>query len=165
MKPCILQDSSFLIATLNDEDFFHKDAISITKQLSGHEKDIKFVLPSVVFFEVFATLIKKGIPKETVEQSLWRFLIQNNILTVSLLATMAFKLGNRLANKQLSGLKTSDFIIANIGLDYDAQILTFDKKMRERVGKNYPNIYYCSKRSNMKDETERFLNDLQQAVN
>ena len=78
---------------------------------------------------------------------------------------MAFRLGSRLANKHLSGLKTSDFVITSIGLDYDAQILTFDKMMRKRVGKAYPHIYYCSNRSGMKDETEQFLNDLQQNLN
>ncbi len=159
MKPCILQDSSFLIATLNDEDLFYKDAINITGQLS--KQDIKLVIPSVVFFEVFTTLIKKGIPKAIVEKSLWNFLHQDNILTISVLETMAFRFANRLQSESLSGLKTSDFVITSVGLDYDAKILTFDKTMRKRVGKAYPDVYYCSNRGNMKDETERFLNDLQ----
>lgn len=164
MKPCVLQDSSFLVATLDEDDIFHTEASAIVKQLLKHEQDIRLIIPSIVFFEVFTTLIKKDIPKEIIEQSLWRFLLQDNILTVSLLATMVFRFGNQLANKQLSGLKTSDFIIAHTGLDYDAQILTFDKKMRKRVGKAYPNIYYCSERGNMKDETERFLEDLQKTL-
>ena len=164
MKPCILQDSSFLIATLDDDDLFHKEAIGITGQLSKNEQDVKLIIPSIVFFEVFTTLIKKRFPKNIVEKSLWGFLQQDNILTVSVIATMAFRLGNRLASKSLSGLKTSDFVITSIGLDYDAQILTFDKMMRKRVGKACPHIYYCSNRGNMKDETERFLDDLQQSL-
>ena len=140
------------------------DASRLSRSLSKYKRDIKLVIPSIVFFEVFTTLIKKGVPKEIVEKSLWRFLHQDNILTVSVIETMAFRLGNRLSSKSLSGLKTSDFVITSIGMDYDAQILTFDQKMRKRVGKAYPHIYYCSNRSGMKDETERFLTDLQQSL-
>ena len=161
MKPCILQDSSFMIALLKEDDSFHNDALRLSYSLSKYKQDIKFVIPSIVFFEVFATLIKKGIPKKVVEKSLWTFLHQDNILTVSVIETMAFRFGNRLKSELLKGLKTSDFVITSIGLDYDACILTFDKKMSQRVLKVYPNIYYCSNRGGMKDETERFLYDLQ----
>jgi predicted nucleic acid-binding protein len=164
MKPCVLQDSSFLIPVLDDNDVFHKDALRVSKELSKYKGDINFVIPSVVFFEVFATLIKKGIPRQIVEKSLWKFLHQDNILTVSVIETMAFRFGNRLQSKSLSGLKTSDFVITSVGLDYEAQILTFDKNMRKRVVTAYSDIYYCSNRGKMKDETERFLNDLQRSL-
>jgi len=164
MKPCILQDSSFIIATLKEDDPFHYDALRIVGTLLQHRQDVKYIIPSIVFFEVLATLIKKGVAKKIVENSLWSFLHQDNILSVSIIETMAFRLVNRLQSKFLSNLKTSDFLIVNIGLDYDAQILTFDKKMRQRVGKAYPHIYYCSDRGNMKDETKRFLADLEHSI-
>lgn len=164
MKPCVLQDSSFLYPFLDNKDVFHKDAVRVSKELSKYKRNIKLIIPSIVFFEVFTTLIKKGVPKEIVEKSLWRFLHQDNILTVSVIETMAFRLCNRLKIKSLSRLKTSDFVITSTGLDYDAYILTFDKRMRQRVGKAYSHIYYCSNRGDMKDETERFLNDLHQSL-
>jgi len=86
MKHCVLQDSSFLVPALDDNDVFHRDAIGISKELSKHKQDIKLVIPSVVFFEVFTTLIKKGADKKKVEKSLWDILLhQDNVLTVSVI--------------------------------------------------------------------------------
>ena len=161
MKHCILQDSSFLVATLDKSDEFHNDAVLIFKKLIENKRDLRIVVPSLVFYETIITLIKRGgVPKEEIERKLWRFLYSGMVLNVSLIETNAFRVCKRLSNLDLSKLNTQDFIIVNVGFDYEAQILTFDKNMRKRVGQFYPEIYYCSEMGDMEDESLRFIEDL-----
>lgn len=161
MKHCVLLDSSFLIATIDKNDIFHQDAVYIFKKLIENKKDLKIIIPSLVFYETIVTLIKKGgVSPDEIEKKLWRFLYSNMVLNVSLIETNAFKVCKRLINEDVSRLGTQDFIIVNVGIDYEAQILTFDKDMKRRLDKVYPEIYYCSLIGNMQDETPRFLEDL-----
>lgn len=161
MKHCVLQDSSFLIATLDKNDEFHQDAVLIFKKLIENRDKIKIVIPSLVFYETIVTLIKKGgIPIKEIEKKLWDFLYSSMVLNISLIETNAFKICKHLANNDLSQLKTPDFIVISTGMEFEAQILTFDKQMRRRVGDVYPEIYYCSSLGDMVDETPRFLQDL-----
>lgn len=146
---------------MDKNDVFHKDAVYIFKKLIENKKDIKIVVPSIVFYETIVTLIKKGgVPVEEIEKKLWRFLYSNMVLNVGLIETNAFKVCKRLIHQEISRLGTQDFIIANVGIDYEAQIITFDKDMKKRLSGVYPEIYYCSSIGNMVDETPRFLEDL-----
>ncbi len=128
MRHCVLQDSSFLIATLNNDDLFHADALFVFKKLMEYKSKIKIIIPALVFYETIVTLIKKGSPRATIEKKLWDFLYHDSVINVSLIETAAFKACRRLSNCPLEDLRTQDFIIANIGIEYDAQILTFDNK-------------------------------------
>lgn len=161
MKHCILQDSSFLIATIDKNDVFHKDAVFIFNKLIKERKNIKLIVPTLVFYETIVTLIKKGgVSRQEIETKLWNFLYSDMIINVSLIETGAFKICKKLKDDQISSLRTQDFIIISVGLEYDAQILTFDKTMRKKVGSVYEKIYYCSNIDNKVDETPKFLTDL-----
>lgn len=161
MKHCVLEDSSFLIATLDNSDEFHQDAVFVFKKLIENKNKVKIIIPSLVFYETIITLIKRGgLPINIIEKKLWNFLYSSMILNISLIETNAFKICKQLANDDLSQLKTPDFIVINTGMEFEAQILTFDKQMRKRVGLVYPEIYYCSALGEMPDETPRFLQDL-----
>lgn len=161
MKHCVLQDSCFLVATLDPTDLFHKEAVYIFNKLLENRKDIKIIVPSLVFYETIVTLIKKGgMPPDAIEKKLWNFLYSPLVLNVAMLETSAFKICKRLKDKNLSLLKTQDLMIVNIAMDYEAQILTFDKPMRKRVKEVYSDIYYCSSQGGMEDETGDFLKDL-----
>lgn len=161
MKHCILQDSSFLIATIDTNDCFHKDAVYIFQKILSNKRDVKIIIPSLVFYETIVTLIKKGgMPRELIEKKLWNFLYSNLVLNVAQIETNAFKMCKKLSNFNLTYLGTQDFIISSIGMDYEAQILTFDQNFRKRVGSIYEKIYYCSQINWPQDETPRFLSDL-----
>ncbi|MBA7490367.1 hypothetical protein ES702_00905 [subsurface metagenome] len=164
MKHCILEDASFVVAVIDINDKFHNDAVYIFKKILKDRKEIKIIIPSIVFFESIITLIKKGIDKNLVEDKLWKFLYILEILNFPIIETSAFKLCKTLSSGQLVNLKTSDYMIVNIGIEFDAQILTFDKKMRNRVRKIYPTIYYCSAIDTDEDDTERFLKDFDKAL-
>lgn len=161
MKHCVLQDSSFLVATLDPTDDFHKDAVFIFRKIIKNRRKVKVIIPSLVFYETIVTLIKKGgLSKASLEKKLWNFLYSDLVLSISMLETSAFKVCKKLKYEELRQLSTQDFIIVNAGIDYQAQILTFDKQMRKRVGDVYSEIYYCSNVGGMVDETEKFLSDL-----
>lgn len=165
MKHCVLQDSSFLVATIDQNDDFHKDALYIFKKILENKREIKVIIPSLVFYETIITLIKKGgVSRTVIEKKLWDFLYHDMVINISIIETGAFKACKRLISNDLSRLKTQDFIIINTGLDYDAQILTFDKQMRKRVGEVYPKIYYCSDIGSMEDESHLFIKDLNVAL-
>lgn len=168
MKHCILQDSSFLVATMDPFDVFHKDAVYIFQKILENRRNVKVIIPSLVFYETIVTLIKKGnVSKDEIEKKLWRFLYHDMVLNVSLIETNAFKVCKRLEDQDISQLKTQDFIIASIGLEYEAQILTFDMQMRKKVRLIYPSIYYCSNIDlprDLTDETGDFLKDLYKSL-
>ncbi|MCX6810380.1 MAG: PIN domain-containing protein [Candidatus Berkelbacteria bacterium] len=164
MKHCVLQDSSFLIATIDINDDFHKDALLVFQELMKNRRDLKIIIPTLVFFETIITLMKKGVSQSILERKLWGFLFHDTVLNVSLIETKAFKVCKRLRNKPLTRLGTNDLIIIDVGLEYEAQILTFDKNMRERVGEVYPEIYYCSSNGNQIDETPNFLSDFYKKI-
>ena len=164
MKHCVLQDSSFLIATIDKSDIFHQDAVYVFKKLIENKNDLKIIVPSLVFYETIVTLTKKGITPAIIERKLWDFLYSSMILNVSLLETNAFKMCKKIIRNDISRLKTQDFIIVNVGIEYEAQILTFDKDMRKRLDNIYSEVYYCSSIGNMEDETPRFLKDLNEKL-
>lgn len=170
MKQFVLEDSSFVIAVMDKDDCFHRDAVYVFKELLKRQNDIKVLIPSVVFFESLVTLVKKGLPEQEVESKFWKFLHLENVINVSVIETMAFKLCRRLGkNSNYQQLKTSDFLIANTAIEYDAQILTFDKQMRNRIFPNYAEIYYCSEiglgsTDSFKDESAKFLKGLDSAI-
>ncbi len=146
MKHCVLQDSSFLIASLDENDIFHKDAIFIFKHLIKNRNDIKVIIPTLVFYETIISLIKKGgISRTEIERKLWNFLYHDMVINISL-------------------LKTPDFIIVNTGIEFDAQILTFDRQMINRVKLLYPQIYYCSEHGGFYDQTLDFLTDFYKKI-
>ena len=164
MKHCVLQDSSFLIATIDTNDDFHKDAVYVFQKLLENRREIKIIIPTLVFFETIITLLKKGVPRERLEKKLWDFLFSDVVLNVSLIETKAFKVCKRLRDKPLKKLGTQDLIIIDVGLEYDAQILTFDKNMRNRVGEVYDGIYYCSNVGGLEDETPAFLSSFYEKI-
>ena len=158
-------DSSVVIAALESSDLFHPDAVLVFKELFHRRRKnkLKLIIPSIVFYETMVTLLKKGLERKVVERHLWKFLHLNNIFNVAVIETMAFRLTKNLDQISLANLRTYDFMIASIGLEFDAQILTFDLKMRKKIGQFYPSVYYCSSISSQNtfgDETPKFLQEL-----
>ena len=169
MKHFVLEDSSFVIAVMDPGDVFHRDAVFIFKKILECKDRVIVLIPSVVFFESIVTLIRKGISHSEIEDKFWKLLHLSNVINVPIIETMAFKLCKRLSgNSDFLQMKTSDFVIANVGMEFDAQILTFDKGMRKRVFPTHNEIYYCSSLytdgESFGDETSRFISDMEIAL-
>lgn len=160
-KSFIVEDSSFVISVIDRNDTFHKDALFIYQELKKYHDDILILIPSIVFFESVITLVKKGVDRGKVENSLWKFLHIKNVRNIGLVETTAFRFCRNMQNKRgFTKLRTNDFLIASVAMDYSAQIITFDVKMRNRLKKSYDPIYCCATIGSQQDETNDFLDEL-----
>ena len=160
MKHCILEDSSFVISTINRGDMFHYEAVKILNELVKRRDKIKIIIPSIVFFESIIKLIQRGVPPKYVEDKLWNFLYIEEVLNITFPETAAFRLIKHLQKADLK-LKAPDLVIALTAIEYEAQILTFDKPMWSALQNiNYSQVYFCPQQG----EQKRFLKDLDKAI-
>lgn len=155
----IIEDTSFIVAVLDSNDIFFEDAWKVVEVFSPYLEKIKIIIPSIMILETAITLLKKGIPKSRVEEKLWKLLHRKEIMVVDVPSNLFIKLP--LYSSYLKSLKTYDLVLATLGIEYNALILTFDKKIREKVKNIYPFIYFCSSEGNMKNEIQLFSNELQ----
>ena len=163
MKHCVVLDSCFLIATIDSGDQFNTDAIYVFKNLLSKKSDIKIIIPPIALYEVLAVLVRKGFSHKRAEGAILKLLHLDKVIALSITENNALKHSRNLltAGNQATALTTADFMIAGIGIDFDAQILTFDRGVIRRVKPIYSKIYYCSSVGGFQDETGDFLADLQ----
>ncbi len=167
MRHCVVLDSCFLVGVLDSTDSFHQDSTYLFTILLSTRTRVKIILPAVVLYETIVILTRRGISHRRILGAVTRLIHNSKIIILSLTETSALKHCRRLLSQtsQIDALRTADYMIACIGVDFEAQILTFDKIMRNRVKKVYPSIYYCSSKGGMIDETGNFLAELElQAV-
>lgn len=163
MKHCVVLDSCFIIATADPADAYHVDALDIFNKLLRGTVDVTIIIPPIAIYEVIATLIRNGFTHKAVEKKIMYLLRVPKILTLSITETSAFRHSRKLLSPgaPADSLRTVDFMITCIGLDFEAQILTFDRRMLDKIKPIYPKIYYCSSVGDYPDETADFLNELQ----
>lgn len=162
MKHCIVEDSSFIVATIDSNDPFHASALFIFRQLLQKRGKIKIIIPPLGLYEVVVTLTRKGVDHSRIEAVVMKLLHIEDVIVSSISEASALKhCRNTLtSNNQTMALRTGDFFITNLGMDFDAQILTFDKKMWTKIKPVYSKIYYCSSIGRMTDETKDFIQEL-----
>lgn len=162
MKHCIVEDSSFIVATMDKNDAFHKDAVFIFKKLLEKRDKLKIIIPPLGLYEIIVTLTRKGIKHNIIEQKILNLLHIDEIIVSSITEASAFKHCKTLLNilSQKDALRTSDFLLTSLAKEYEAQIITFDKKAWQKIKPVYNRIYYCSPLDSMKDESKDFLDDL-----
>lgn len=163
MKHCVVLDSCFVIATTDPDDAHHGDAINIFNELLKETTDVTIIIPPIALYEVISTLIRKGFTHDEVESKIMYLLRASKIITLSLTETSAFRHAEKLlsSGSPAQKLRTADYMIACVGLDFEAQILTFDRTMRNKLKSLYTQIYYCSSVDGRFDETSDFLNELE----
>jgi len=59
-------------------------------------------------------------------------------------------------------LKTYDLILATLGIEYNALILTFDKMIRKKIKGIYSVVYYCSSQGNMANDSPLFAKNFKE---
>jgi predicted nucleic acid-binding protein len=164
MKYNIVIDSCFIVATIDDGDAFHDDAIDIFKKLLKQSIDVRILVPPIAFYEVITTLVRKGLSYRRVEGAIIKLLHIDKIAILSIAETSAFKHAKKflIPASQMSAVRTSDFLITCIAIDFDALILTFDRKAYSKIKPIYSKVYYCSSNGGYVDETSNFLNEIGQ---
>jgi len=154
----IIEDTSFIVAVLDAGDIFYEDAWKTLEVFSPFLDKVRIIIPSVMLLETTTTLLKKGLSKSRVEEKLWKLLHRKEVMVVDIPANLFIKLPY--ASFTVRELKTYDLVLGTLGFEYSALILTFDKKIREKVKGIYPAIYYCSSKGDTKNESELFVEDL-----
>jgi len=160
MKPCVVEDSNFIISVIDPDESFHFQAILLLNELITRKNNIKIIIPSIVFFESVIKLLQRGVSPKKVENSLWDFLYRSEILNVTFPETAAFRIGKYLQGVNLE-IKTSDLLVGHCGIEYEAQILTSDKTLWRALKKNnYQKAYYWHDRQQRND----FLKELDELI-
>lgn len=162
MRHCVILDSCFLVAIIDETDAFHRDARNIYNKLE-RSANVSIIVPPIAIYEVIASLMRRGFSQDKVEENVLYLLREPRIITLSIAETSAFRHAKTLLSpgSPANSLRTADFMIACIGLDFEAQILTFDWKVWKKVKPIYSKIYYCSEVGGHPDETSDFLNELE----
>lgn len=162
MRHCGVTDSSFLVAVVNPDDTYHSDARDIFDQLLAEDLDVTVIVPPIAIYEVISVLARAGFDHGVIEEHIMKLLRIPKIITLSIAELSAFRHARTLLREgdQSGSLRTADFMIACIGLDFEAQILTFDRKVIDKVKSVYSKIYYCSSVGGYPDETSDFLEEL-----
>lgn len=161
VKNFIVEDSSFVIAIIDKNDYFHSKAIDILIKLSEFNSKLIILIPQIVIYETVITLVRKGINKDKVEESIKKLLFLDNTRCIDVTESSLFRFCKNIKNN--SGfhlLKTSDFLIASIAKDFSAKIITFDLQMRNSIKTSYGDIFCCDTIKDIKDETNDLLNSL-----
>lgn len=157
MKSYILEDTSFIIAELDTQDGFHEKAIALATTVLINPSvlpKIGIILPSIVLLETTAVLLRRGVSPKDVETKLWGLLHLPHILPISVPETLFIKFID--LPPSFRELKTADLTLTALAVEYDAQILTFDHKLKNKIHPSYHYIYDCAS----KNEQELFAKDL-----
>lgn len=162
MRHCVVLDSCFITAALLETDVFHSDARFVLKKLLRATTEVKIIVPPIALYETISNLVREGVTHRRVEATVMRLLKIEKIIILSITEASAFKHARKLLQpgNPASTLRTADFLISCVGLDFEAQILTFDRKVFNRIRTIYPSIYYCSDIGGYHDDTPDFLYEL-----
>lgn len=162
MKHFILLDSNFIIAIINKEDIFHSDAIHIFKELRKLTDYIKIIIPPLGIYEIIVSLKIKGISEEAIKKHIMSLVCLEYVIVTSISEMSAFKhcRSEIIKPSQRYSLRTNDFLIASLAIDYQADILTYDAKVIDKIKPIYRKIYYCSSQGGRDDETKGYLEGL-----
>jgi len=154
MKAHVVLDTSFIVATIDNSDALHTDAVFLFRELVERNTDIRVLVPPLVMYEIIVTLRRKGLQPKKLEEILMRFvnLPYVSVLSLSLLSDLKHAASLLNSTDPLKALRTQDFLIVCVGEEFEATIVTFDKKLWQRCKPIYTDIYYCSGQGNMKDE-------------
>lgn len=159
MKYSILLDSNFIIAYLDQNDKFHQDAIRVLKYIWNYTDKVKIIIPPLGLYEIIVSLKRCNIPEDIIKQRIMKLVSLEPVVITSISEMSAFKHCNSLliSSSKTNALRTNDFLITSLALDYEADILTFDVKMINKVKPIYPAIYYCSNIGKHCDDSLEFI--------
>lgn len=154
MKTHVVLDTSFLVATIDNSDALHTDAAFLFKKLVARKDDLRILVPPLVIYELIVTLRRKGVKAKTIEDIVIRFVNLAYVSVLSLSELSALKHANSVLNSLdvTKALRTQDFLIVCVGEEFEASIITFDKKLWQRCKPIYSDVYYCSDKGKMTDE-------------
>ena len=162
MKSFILFDSNFNLALMDKGDLLHEKAVFVFRKIWEYRERIKIILPPLCINEVVFTLKRKGVSQRIIEEKILKLINSKEIIVLSTSEISSLKYCKLFPenNSKKSALKTNDSMIVGIGMDLEAQIITFDRIMWQKTKAVYKDIYYLGDR----DEEACFLKEFKDSV-
>lgn len=165
MKAYVVFDTSFIVATIDNSDSLHNDAVFLFREISNRKEDLQVIVPPLVIYEVIVTLRRKGVSAAKLESIILRFVNLSYVTVLSLSELSALKHANSILNSTdpAKALRTQDFMIMCVAEEFTATAITFDIKLWKRCKPVYKATYYCSTIGNMSDELIACLQNIDTA--
>ena len=136
-------DSNMLISFLNEKDNNHTKASDIFRSIVG-ANNRNIYIAKVSIYECMVILSRSGYSMSQLKDIF--FYLGSNYKIVDLSEVASFRHIDNLLNKENINnneiLRTNDFIISSIAIDFDAKLVTFDEKMKGKISKIYPELIY-----------------------
>lgn len=148
-KLYLVEDTSFVVSLMNNNDPHHFLALDIFRKILLSKSKVRVVMPTTVFFETLFALLRNRIPKNVIQEKLWKLLMIDDVLNFPTLETTALRLSNVigpyiLGLPQNAVIQANDLIVLATSLDLEcAPVVTFDKKMKTKFNNLHGNIFYC----------------------
>lgn len=131
----IVEDTNFLISLLKSKDIFHDDAVSTLNILSS--EDITYIYPTVVLQEAIFVLLRNGYSTNIIRKRIHDISMLPKIIIQSTDGISMLRYASRYYKSisvsedinSISITGTNDFNIACVALDYQAPIISNDKRL------------------------------------
>ncbi len=138
----VVLDSNFIISYFDSKDANHEKAESLWKDLAKDFFFDKIYVSSISLYEVIIILTQNGFSEEEIKDIYFQIGTLFRAITFSDIS--CFRHARNFAAEVNSGsvLRTNDFIISSLAIDFDAKLVTFDTKMIKKIEEFYPNLIY-----------------------
>ena len=139
MDHFLIEDSSFLISVLLDNDPLHAGATATLSSISGKD-NITTVFPEIVLCETAFTLMKLGIDPDVIRAKINRLTMLPKVLILNNNPLSALRYISRHYNKLTLAAasrtitKTQDYLIACACKDLNGTLISADSQMLAAVG-------------------------------
>lgn len=138
----VVLDSNFIISYFDSKDANHEKAESLWKDLAKDFLFDKIYISSISLYEVMIILTQNGFSEEEIKDIYFQIGTLFRVLTFSDISCFRHARNFAIEARPGSILRTNDFIISSLAIDFDAKLVTFDTKMIKKIEEFYPNLIY-----------------------
>ncbi len=140
----VVLDSNFIISYFDSKDANHEKAESLWKDLAKDFFFDKIYVSSISLYEVIIILTQNGFSEEEIKDIYFQIGTLFRAITFSDISCFRHirNFVNNYSDSARQILRTNDFIISSLAIDFDAKLVTFDTKMIKKIEEFYPNLIY-----------------------
>ena len=143
MENSFILDSNVIVSFFDQNDTKHQEAVTVMDSIAGH-KNSNIFMAKVSLYEVIFSLSKIGYSSGEIKDIFFYIGAKYKIVDLSEVACFRHLDGLFGTNEKISReiLRTNDFIISSIAIDFNAKLVTFDEKMKQKIRKVHPNLIF-----------------------
>jgi len=142
----IVEDSSFVVALLDQTDSLHGFALDSFRLLLSQKNNVRVIIPSTVFYETLFVLLKNEVSYYSAKSKLVNLMMIDSVVNLAITETYILKLAKHTEiliknKKNKTRVRSNDLLITSIACDQESScLLTSDVGMKE-YDNIYPNIF------------------------